>query len=73
LEELKKPPPAPEPPKKPTTRGQKQKLREKEQKYYEKEIARIEAMDTTAKAKAALKKTAAVGLEEEMERIEKMP
>jgi len=72
VELLQKPPR--EQPKKKTTRGrsEKQKLREKAQKRYESEITRIEGLKATAKAKAVLTKSAAVELEEEMEKIEKM-
>jgi sugar-specific transcriptional regulator TrmB len=75
LEELTKAPPEPEPPKKPTTRGRspKQKRREDALKRYEKEITRIEGMKATAKVKATLTKAATNELEEELEKIEKMP
>jgi len=76
LDELQAPPPppAPEPPKKKkTTPKQRQRLREKAQKRYETEIARIEGMNATAKVKANLIKAAAQELEKEMEEIEKMP
>jgi hypothetical protein len=73
FESLQKPPP--EPPKKKTTRGrsEKQKLREKAQKCYETEVARIEGMNATAKTKANLIKAEAQELEKKMEEIEKMP
>jgi hypothetical protein len=73
LEELRKPPP--EPPKKKMTRGRspKQKLRESVLKRYEKETARIGAMEATAKLKATLTKAAEAEKEEELEKIEKMP
>jgi hypothetical protein len=73
LEELRKPPP--EPPKKTTTRGRspKQKLRESILKRYEKEIARIGAMEATAKLKGTLTKAAEAEKEEELEKIESMP
>jgi hypothetical protein len=66
----------PEPePKKKTTRGrsEKQKLRAKAQTDYEREIKRIEATNATAKAKAALTKSAAAELEKKMVEIENMP
>jgi hypothetical protein len=76
LEELRKPPPAPEPPpKKKMTRGrtEKQKLREDVITRYEKEIARIDAMKKSDKAKATLKKAAEAEKEKEMAEIENMP
>jgi hypothetical protein len=56
----KPPPPPPEPPKKKTTRGRsaKQKAREEVLTKYEKEMARIDAMKKTDKAKATLRKAA---------------
>ena len=66
----------PEPePKKKTTRGrsEKQKKREEVLTKYEKEIARIEAMKKTDRAKATLRKAAEAEKEKELAEIEKMP
>jgi hypothetical protein len=73
LEELKKPPP--EPAKKKTTRGrsEKQKLREDVLTRYENEIARIDAMKKSDKAKATLIKAAEAEKEKALEEIENMP
>jgi hypothetical protein len=72
LEELRKPP---EPPKKTTTRGRspKQKQREEVLTKYEKEMALIEAMKKTDRAKGALRKAAEAEKEKEMAEIENMP
>lgn len=76
MDDFNKPPPAPEPAKKTTTRGraEKQKLREDVLRRYENENTRIEAMkNATAKVKAVLTKAATNELEEELEKIETMP
>jgi hypothetical protein len=73
LDELEQPPPPPPEPPKKTTPKQRQRLREKAQKRYETEIARIEGMNATAKLKTNLVKAAAQELEKEMDEIEKMP
>jgi hypothetical protein len=75
LNELKKPPSEPEPPKKKTTRGrsEKQKHIADAHKSYEKEIERIEKMKVTAKTKTDLKTTAANELEKEIQKIENEP
>jgi hypothetical protein len=78
FEDFTKPvaPPPPEPGKKTTSRArsEKQKRRADAYKHYEKEIVRIEAEEgLSAKAKADLKKAAQNELEQELEKIEKMP
>lgn len=73
LEELRKPPEPP--PKKRTTRArsEKQKLRAGAHKHHESELERIAAMKGTAKAKKDLIQAAENDLEQELEKIEKMP
>jgi hypothetical protein len=73
LDELQQPPPPPPEPPKKTTPKQRQKLREKAQKHYETEVARIEGINATAKVKTNLIKAEAQELEKKMEEIEKMP
>jgi hypothetical protein len=75
LEELRKPPPEPEPAKN-TTRGRspKQKARDDAEKQYEQEVARIEKdRKLSAQAKQDLTKSAAKDREVELETIDKMP
>lgn len=75
VEELRNPPPPPAPPPPPGRgRTEKQKLRDRAHRRYDREIQRIDAMATaTAQRKTALKRAAANDLEEEMERIDRMP
>jgi hypothetical protein len=71
VEKLGRPP---EPPKKKARgRSEKQRLREEVVTRYEREIARIDAMRKTAKAKETLKKAAEREKEEELQKIENMP
>jgi hypothetical protein len=74
IKELKKPP-APEPPKTKTTRGRspKQKRREEVLTKYDNEMARIDRMKKSDKAKATLRKAAEAEKEKEMAEIENMP
>jgi hypothetical protein len=66
--------PEPEPKKKPARgRTEKQKKREEVVTRYEKEIARIDAMKKSDKAKATLRKAAEAEKEKALEEIEKMP
>jgi hypothetical protein len=71
LEELQNPPPPPPGPG--GAQSEKMKRREDAHKRYESAIKRIDKMKVSAKAKTDLTKSAAVELEEEMEKIEKMP
>lgn len=77
LEELQQPPPPPPPPPPPRPRGrgrsEKMKLRERAYKRYDRETQRIEAMTVTAQRKTVLKRAATNDLEEEIERIDRMP
>jgi ATP-dependent Lon protease len=74
LEELSKPPPEPQKPKK-TARGrsEKQKRIERARKRYDKELERIEAMTASPETKTALRQAATIEYEEELEKIVNTP